>query len=1153
MEKAATLVCLFALSLGGFASARGEPDGGSDSSRPAKVAVAYSAKDLRRALGEAGTLVADAQAVGGEAAECLKDFRFENYALAALRPGWCRMTLRAKTPAAPQGTQALEFRFWNPGGEGSFRYVTAFAPQEFQAGQYVTFSRVFHAGPMHEQYGMLLMGGWKGLRIDGLKIENIDMAIRLERVWPNKLLYGTREQGLVSVFLQNATAEAVPARLVVQIESGLDQIETIFDRELSIPAAEKPGQPFELKVPMTPPGEYGHTVLATLYRGPEVLGTAREYFFVSDRPVRIGQYGGTGVGTQYTTEDVQPFVDRMRRHYFPMFEIFFWAPDDATMLVPPPGRNRWWSGQTLARITAEGMKQRVRAGHEHGMKVLSYTDLRLDYGFQIAEFFRKNPELCHWDVNNFLLAYGVRSLQEQAKMDDSKKLEAAGIWGLMTGNPTMIDYHARELVASARRFGFDGFRYDDPPDYDFPAVDMLGRQMPSPGWNNRVILGQIRGALEKHDPGMIYGHNLYWARDQKEGPPAPLDTMPYAGDYYTELVGNGGLHLEEYWTNTVARDKALWSQVAEYVFLGGMNAYRWGGAEYNILDFAQARPTDARHLAAVNLAGMSHLSYDVTDDLIGYMRLACRYCDLLYGDGLVPLPEAQKTLAVDAGGRDVRWKRYARYRQPVPGRRIYLAHLINPPRNERLSEGDPNPPEPIANLALTWTLPNGWKAGKAYHLAGEGGTAVDTMCGWEGPRALTTAVVGQDVVRQQLPVRQQAQRVVVTLPRLAIWSIVALDCTGPKDDRPPKVLVDLPPVPPRPATSVPEPAKGDYSPSRMNAPLVYGYERFPKAMDLKSNKTVELAVVDDPAASRKKAVALKIPVQLETYSSGEQIRGGTYRFSVRLRSMVQPPEDASVEFAAWPPLNHPGTSRLTHKFELADLTPAKAWQVLSFESEFGYGWENFGVWLRGGFDGLLLDWIKIEEVRLWPESKQIENRKGTAWPKDLRQVRHNGIKVWYGEGLFYERYRLLEAMQAISGLAVTEAPHYVWRELRGFESGAWKTPQELATYNLVVLANVDLKTLTLEQRDWLRGYVLGGGRLLMLGGPYGFGRGYWHESDLLESLLPAKMHAFDLRPDGAEQPLAIVPAGSFAGGLKWYQRPTALWLHHVEPKEGARY
>jgi hypothetical protein len=42
-------------------------------------------------------------------------------------------------------------------------------------------------------------------------------------------------------------------------------------------------------------------------------------------------------------------------------------------------------------------------------------------------------------------------------------------------------------------------------------------------------------------------------------------------------------------------------------------AYRWGGAEYNILDFAQARPTDARHLAAVNLAGMSHLAYDVTE------------------------------------------------------------------------------------------------------------------------------------------------------------------------------------------------------------------------------------------------------------------------------------------------------------------------------------------------------------------------------------------------------------------------------------------------------------------------------------------------------------------------------------------------------------
>jgi len=547
-----------------------------------------------------------------------------------------------------------------------------------------------------------------------------------------------------------------------------------------------------------------------------------------------------------------------------------------------------------------------------------------------------------------------------------------------------------------------------------------------------------------------------------------------------------------------------------------------------------------------------HTGYDVPDDLIGYMRLACRYCELLYGDGLVPLVEPEKTLAVDAAGREVSWKRYVRYRQLEPGRRIYLAHLINPPRNKRLSEGDPRAPEPIADIKLTWTLPAGWKAGKAYHLAGEGGAAVDTIFASEGSRTLSTGIVGQDVERRELPLRQQGQRVELTLPRLAIWSIVALDCTGPKDDRPPKVLVDLPPVPPRPVTVVPEPAKVIVSPNHMQAPLLYGYKGFLKATDLKSNKPVNLAFVDDPGASRKKAVALNIPVQLEAYSSGEQIRGGTYRFSIRLRSTVDPPKGASVEFAAWPPLSRPGTSRLVYTFDLAGLSADAGWRTLSFESEFGYGWENFGICLRGGFDGLLLDWIKIEEIGLWPEGRRIENRKGTVWPKDLRPARHDHLQAWYGEGLYYERYHLLEAMRGIAGLTVTEAPHYVWRDQRGFDTGAWKTPQDLAGYDLVVLANVDLRTLTLQQRDWLRGYVLGGGRLLLLGGPYGFGRGYWHESDLLEPILPVKMHAFDLCPDGVKQPLVLSPEGGFAGGLKWAERPATLWLHHVEPKEGAR-
>jgi len=1115
--------------------------------KPLPVLV-YGPKELQGICKDSLNLVADAGTPSKQAAEVVKPFTLESYnpLSQVVKPGWYRLTVRVRR--GPEEPGSLHFSLWNPpSSPGHFRYQAEFSPQEYPApGQWGDLTRTLQVGPMNEQYGLQLVGGWPGLRIDSLKLEGVRVDLRLLSIRPNKLLYKLGEQGTVAVTLQNASDAAQVARLTVEVLSGLDQRNKIYDKDLTVPLS-KGGSPFTVSVPLPAQEEYGHAVVATLHRQERMFGTAREYFYTTDHPVRIGHLGAMGIAEAYTAEQAAPFVEQMRRHYFPMYEIIFWAPDDATMLTPPPGKDRWWSGQTLGRAGTESMIQRVRLGHEQGMKVLAYTDLRYDYGFRIAEYFRRHPEACDWDANNPDLAYGVSSLRRQNREDDKERFDdknqprfnAEGIWGLMTGNPDVVDRHAQQLVAATKLFDFDGWRYDDRYDYDSSGVDILGRETPWPGWTNPAILAKLRRELEKTKPGIIYGHNMEWSQSLRtDGPPMPLDARPFAGDYYTEFVRDDGLHLQERWTAYMVGDHARWQDVAENLFRVGFNAYRWGGHAYDISAIQNARPVDGRYLTALHLAGYSHIAYDVSDEEAGYMRLACRHADLLFGEDLVPVLDPEKLLAVDAGKRELWWKRYVRFRQTAPGRRVYLVHLINPPVAQKIGEGPGAAPEPVSRLQLHWSLPDGWKCLKAWHLAGEGGAEVVNIGGVDR--------VGYDVIQQPLEVREKPPLTDVTLPRLGIWSIVVLDCEGPKDDLPPRVKMELPPAPEAPAPKEPAVVQGDHSPNGLR-PLVYdssapwgdaNHKPFPK--------------VTDAEAERGQAVRCTGPILFEGYSSGEAILGGLYRVSLRLKSAVAPPKDAKLEFNAWCPADKPNPWRVHQVIPLSDLAPGRGWQTIRREVEMGYGWNNFGVQVLGGFDGLLLDRLVVEEVRRAPEAKQMQLRGLKGWPAEQRLVKHDGLRVWYGEGLYYEYYRLVEALKTIPGATVVESAHYVWRNQRGFDGPGWKSPEDLASYDLVVLNNIDLRTLGLEQRDWLRGYVQAGGSLWLIGGPYGFGRGYWHESDLLEPVLPVRMHAYDLRPDGRDAPLVLKPAkdGMFAGE-PWAENPRTVWLHEVELKPGA--
>ena len=1074
-------------------------------------------------LGDAG---AGAQAVLFDG-----PLQLEKYGLQAhLSEGWWRISFRLRPDRAARADEHLDCSIWNPhGSPGAFRFTSAIAPTEFGSGDKpVTVTRQLRVGPANGNLGMYLRGGWKGLGLTGIVFEPLAEPLFVESVRTDRLLYGSTEGGRIDVRLLNGGVQPTRARLIVELETGLGAAVTLHDAEVEIPPTGRNVHVVAVKFP--PQSEHGHQVRAVLRRPGktgEVLGDVRDWFYVSDRPVRIGHLAAWGSNMDYEPREVDTFINNMRRNFFPLAELTFWAPDDYMQLVPPAGKERWWSGQTLAQLSTTTIKTRIDALHAQGMRAISYTDLRLDFGFRVSELFRRHPEWCNWDANDETMGWSAGEIARQWREDDAERFDpqaptkprfgARGVWGPQTGNPAAVEYHINQLVASTQFFGWDGFRYDDPYDYDFAGADLLGRKVPFTGFTAPVLMARLRAALTAAKPGIIYGHNMEWSQSRSANCEVPmqLDTPPAPNDYYTEHLRDDGLHLQErttaHWGNGVK-----WEEVAEKLHRLGHNATRHGGHAYAITP-AHNFAIDGRTMTALMLASRVHLAYWASEWQVPYLRLAARHCDLLYGDSLQPAPE--NTLTVRAtGGHEVWWQRYVRVLEPAPGKRIYLVHLINPPAKPTIDTKNQLPPPAAAGLELAWRLPAGWKAEHAWELSADRGEGVDL-----------SGAPGAAPTRQELPISNAGGVPTVKPAEVIQWTIVAVECTGPVKDRLPAWRFPLPPLPAQPAQFPTEPVPAGYTPN--SKPVVIFAADHP--MWKKQSRRV-----DDPACRAGKAVQVESPLAAEVYFNG--VQGGRYRFTLRVKSPGAVPPDGKLHLNCW------AAGRVwtvNTDFPLTGLVPGQ-WTELVHEADIGSDRGNCGVQVTGGWDGLLIDRLEINVVQEFTEAERLQEQKLRPWPNDLTPAADGG--AWCQLGLWHESLGIESALNNCK-VPVAKCDWYVYRSQRGWNGPQLTKPQDLAQYRLVVLANVDLRTFSLEQRAWLKGWVEAGGTLLLTGGPYGLGRGWWQESDLLAPILPATLKSFDLQP--AAQPLLLATAGPLAP-VKLPVGTATRWLHDLAPKPG---
>lgn len=114
------------------------------------------------------------------------------------------------------------------------------------------------------------------------------------------------------------------------------------------------------------------------------------------------------------------------------------------------------------------------------------------------------------------------------------------------------------------------------------------------------------------------------------------------------------------------------------------------------------------------------------------------------------------------------------------------------------------------------------------------------------------------------------------------------------------------------------------------------------------------------------------------------------------------------------------------------------------------------------------------------------------------------------------------------------------------------TYDELFSYHVVVLSDVNYKALGDISLEMLCDYVQQGGKLLVAGGPYALGNGEFEGTRFLE-VLPVKLAGpFDLKWAGKGQSWDLVAAKAGApllAGLSFAQRPKVFWRHASTPNK----
>ena len=174
-----------------------------------------------------------------------------------------------------------------------------------------------------------------------------------------------------------------------------------------------------------------------------------------------------------------------------------------------------------------------------------------------------------------------------------------------------------------------------------------------------------------------------------------------------------------------------------------------------------------------------------------------------------------------------------------------------------------------------------------------------------------------------------------------------------------------------------------------------------------------------------------------------------------------------------------------------------------------------------------------------------------ARPKDLVYYRKPEPHMLELRGLHYRDFHISEA--AVRGGILEIRGSYFTSSYSGNSLSYLPASfEEMFENDLVVMNDVDAACLTDFGQEALAEFVEAGGSLLVLGGPYAFGRGGYTDNRLAD-ILPVEEseNPFDLKENKPPALIKIAATAQILKGTRLNAPGYCYWLHAVKPKAGA--
>ena len=495
----------------------------------------------------------------------------------------------------------------------------------------------------------------RALRLVGQEpyIEQLS-PLEITSVLMDRVVYQPGATGTVEGVVRNFGAGPVRAELKIECRHGLDAVETLGTTVIDVPAG----------------GSHtwrGTVILRDIYWGAEVRARTRlpdgresvqsAVFDVATNFWEVASIAGQATNGGLGWKDpanAQAQIQQFRQQGFTGFECFFWAECDFSGFTPT--QEDFFSGQTQYTHSITGTKNLIAAAHRQGMVGTVYANLWGTDGAVGYETMRRHPE---WIAGG---GFSTEVLDYWPAMY-AKKIPPPHQWyetNLVqdeTNSMAAIRYHAAQLVATHRQFGWDGVRYDS---------------YYSNEWTKRATK-LTRELVEREAPDFQFGYNSFADADDRAG---ALDVMCSGGG----MIMAEGIRMERS-PSLLSYTQALitWRDLI-WPHNGQLGPIYTANAVPEKSPATVATGLDAVYVSSVMLATGSHPYYHALEgDLGQHQRHALRYAEFYWNNRMRPVskPDQVVSFGVTNPAAFFCWQPLVRKLNRGGDKRRIIIHLLN--------------------------------------------------------------------------------------------------------------------------------------------------------------------------------------------------------------------------------------------------------------------------------------------------------------------------------------------------------------------------------------------------------------------------------------------------------------------------------------------